>query len=152
MNRRFFPAAALLAIAILVGGAAPILAHCQIPCGIYGDERVMSEMEEHIQTIEKGMNEINELSKDPGANANQLTRWIMNKDTHAQDIQQITLDYFLAQRVKLDEAGKESYDKKLALLHQVIVYAMKCKQTTDLSNVEALRKSLHEFKHLYFGE
>lgn len=152
MKRRFFPVAVLLAIAMLVAWTAPIFAHCQIPCGIYGDERVMSEMEEHIQTIEKGMNQINELAKDPGANANQLTRWVMNKETHAKEIQQIALDYFLAQRVKLDEAGQDSYDKKLALLHQVIVHAMKCKQTTDLANVEALKKSLADFKALYFAE
>lgn len=152
MTTRTLFAAGILTIAVLVAGSAPALAHCQIPCGIYGDQRVMSEMEEHITTIEKGMNQINELSKDAGANANQLSRWVMNKEDHAKEIQQIALDYFLAQRVKLDEAGKESYDKKLALLHQVIVYAMKCKQTTDLANVEALRKSLANFKTLYFGE
>ena len=46
--------------------------------------------------------------------------------------------------------GKDAYDKKLALLHQIIVYAMKCKQTTDLANVESLRKSLAAFKAVYF--
>lgn len=152
MQTKSFTWVAGLTIVAAAIGSAPALAHCQIPCGIYGDQRVVSEMEEHITTIEKGMNQINELAKDPGANANQLTRWVMNKETHAKEIQQIALDYFLAQRVKLDEAGQESYNKKLALLHQVIVHAMKCKQTTDLAHVEALKKSLADFKALYFGE
>jgi hypothetical protein len=152
MNTRALFALGILTLAVFALGSAPAFAHCQIPCGIYGDQRVVSEMEEHIMTVEKGMNQINELSKDPGANANQLTRWVINKDEHAQEIQQIALDYFLAQRVKLDEAESESYNKKLALLHQIIVYSMKCKQTTDLANVEALKKSLAEFKALYFAD
>ena len=152
MKTKILLSAAALIVATILAASAPALAHCQIPCGIYGDQRVVSEMEEHITTIEKGMNQINELAKDPGANANQLTRWVMNKETHAKEIQQIALDYFLAQRVKLDEAGQESYNKKLALLHQVIVHAMKCKQTTDLAHVEDLKKSLADFKALYFGE
>lgn len=141
----------VLSTILLLGAPSPgPAAHCQIPCGIYGDERVMAELEEHVATVEKAMNQVNGLSKDPKANVNQLTRWVMNKETHAQKIQQIALDYFLAQRVKLDEAGTESYGKKLALLHRIVVHAMKCKQTTDLDNVEALRKSLAEFKALYF--
>lgn len=152
MKTRNTVAIAMLGVAALATTPTALRAHCQIPCGIYGDHRVVHEIEEHIQTIEKAMNQVAELSKDPGTNANQLTRWVMNKEAHAQEIQQIALDYFLAQRVKLDEAAEEGYNEKLAFLHQVIVYAMKCKQTTDLANVEALKKSLAAFAELYFGE
>jgi nickel superoxide dismutase len=34
----------------------------------------------------------------------------------------------------------------------MLVYAMKAKQTTDLSNVEKLRSLLKEFKTAYLGE
>jgi len=36
-------------------------------------------------------------------------------------------------------------------LHKMMLAAMKCKQTTDVANVENLRKLLKEFETLYFG-
>jgi len=98
-------------------------------------------------TIEKACKEIVALSANPGENAQQLTRWIINKDSHAQAIQEKVLNYFLAQRLKLpeDEAGKKAYLEKLTLCHEVIVTAMKCKQSTDLANVKKLHDLLHSF-------
>jgi hypothetical protein len=128
-------------------------AHCQIPCGIFDDNNVISSMNTDYVTIEKAVTQIKELSKDPAANAHQITRWIINKESHAQDIQEKVLNYFLAQRLKLPEtdADKELYAKKLALCHEVIVAAMKCKQSTDTANVEKLYELLHTFGEL-FGE
>ena len=37
-------------------------AHCEIPCGIYGDEGRFDALLENATTIEKSMNEINKLS------------------------------------------------------------------------------------------
>ena len=37
-------------------------------------------------------------------------------------------------------------------MHQLIVYAMKSKQTTDVANVEAMSKALTTFEDSYFGE
>ena len=99
-------------------------------------------------TIEKASAQIIELSKDPAANAHQLTRWINNKESHAQSIQEKVLNYFLAQRLKADD---ESYVEKLKLCHSVIVTAMKCKQSTDKENVEKLHDLLHSFQDS-FGE
>ena len=60
----------------------------------------------------------------------------------------------MAQRIKLvvKAEGKayEEYVKKLTLLHQMLVYSMKAKQTTDLLNVEKLRSLLAEFRTVYF--
>lgn len=133
----------------LMGMATSGFSHCQIPCGIYGDDTRMTILAEHITTVEKAMKKIGEEAK--AGNHNQVTRWVMNKESHAQEIQQIVLDYFLAQRVKPPKDAKEkgSYYRKLEHLHKLIVHAMKAKQTTDLAHVEALRKHLHEFGHLY---
>lgn len=129
-------------------------AHCQIPCGIYGDQRVFEELEENIQTVAKSMKTIVELSVDPGKNINQLVRWVNNKDVHANKIMETVLNYFLAQRVKIpetDDAGAMSvYYRKLAILHQIVVHSMKAKQTTDLKNVEKLSALLGEFEDIYF--
>ena len=58
-------------------------AHCEIPCGIYGDSVRIALLYEHIETIEKSMNQINELSKSENPDYNQLVRWVMNKEEYA---------------------------------------------------------------------
>jgi len=129
-------------------------AHCEIPCGIYGDSLRIDLMEEHIRTIEKSMNQIIELSKEGDKNYNQLVRWIVNKEEHAKKLQDIVSQYFLHQRIKPVEPENEEaykkYVKHLTLLHELQVYAMKAKQTTDLKYIEKLRAALKEFEKAYF--
>ncbi len=130
--------------------------HCQIPCGIYGDEMRFDMLREHITTIEKSMNQIMKLSEEDPKNMNQIVRWVQNKDDHANMFSSILHEYFLAQRIKLvedenDEEAMEEYKHKLVLLHELIVYAMKCKQTTELDNVEKLKELVDEFYEAYFG-
>jgi nickel superoxide dismutase len=129
--------------------------HCQIPCGIYGDEMRFQMIEEDIETVEKGMKQIVELSKEGDKNYNQIVRWVSNKDEHAGRIQEIVHQYFMSQR--LAPVGKENIDayrrylEKLELLHQMLFYAMKAKQTTDLNYVEKLRSALRSFRKVYFA-
>lgn len=120
-------------------------AHCEIPCGIYDDGARMTMILEHASTIEKSMKEITKLEK--GGNSNQLVRWVSNKEKHADELQHIVTQYFMTQRIKFDAAD---YDKKLAALHKMLIFSMKCKQTTDLGNVEKLRAAAEEFHKLYF--
>lgn len=122
-------------------------AHCEIPCGIYTDEMRVEMIEEHCKTIEKSMTQIVGLSNDPGKAANQLTRWIVNKEAHADEIQEIVTQYFMTQRIK---PGQAQYEKKLTLLHGMLLEAMKCKQTTEADHVAQLRRQLAEFSKLYF--
>jgi nickel superoxide dismutase len=134
---------------------AEVFAHCQIPCGIYNDELRFQLLEEDFTTIEKSMQEIVRLSQENPVNYNQLVRWITNKEEHANKIQEIVNFYFLTQRIKpvesTDQKAYQEYTHKLSLLHQLLVYAMKAKQTTDLANVEKLRSLLKEFHEAYFG-
>lgn len=129
----------------------PILGHCQIPCGIYNDAARFTELAEHITTIEKSMKLIGELQAKPTENANQLIRWVMNKEQHADAITEILTKYFLQQRVKTDEADTDakSYHAKLAAIHKMMVLSMKAKQTIDSAHTDALKKTLHDFQHLY---
>ena len=141
----------------LVSGlfAATSWAHCQVPCGIYTDEMRFEMISEHIDTIEKSMNQIQELSTANPLNYNQIVRWVNNKEKHAQEIQDIADHYFLTQRVKPVAEDHEKYDfyiSSLKLLHGMLVTAMKTKQTTDLAHVEALRKLNSDYKALYFKE
>ena len=122
-------------------------AHCEIPCGIYNDEMRITMIMEHIATVEKSMNQIMEIEKEKQHHANQLVRWIMNKERHADEIQEIVTQYFMTQRIKVDA---KNYEKKLGLLHQILVYSMKCKQTTNVDYPHKLRLLVQEFHTLYF--
>jgi len=126
-----------------------VSAHCEIPCGIYDDQMRVTMIAEHISTIEKSMNQILDIQKEKNHNANQLVRWVMNKENHADELQEIVSQYFMTQRIKFDA---KDYDKKVGLLHQMLVYAMKCKQTTDLENIQKLRDALKGFEALYFAK
>jgi nickel superoxide dismutase len=142
---------------LAVAGIAPLVySHCQIPCGIYDDPARLAMIAENITTIEKAMKSIEELSVQPKPNMNQIVRWVNVKDEHAEDIAHIVSYYFMAQRIKpvdkSDAAGYEKYIKQITLLHEMLVYSMKAKQTTDLANVEKLRSLLADFRNAYPGE
>jgi nickel superoxide dismutase len=128
--------------------------HCQIPCGIYDDQMRFDMIAEHITTIEKSMKLITELSGQTNANMNQIVRWVQNKDMHADELSEIVTHYFMAQRLSLppedNVKAHDEYVKKLTLLHKMLVYSMKAKQTTDLVYVEKLRSTLAEFRSAYF--
>jgi nickel superoxide dismutase len=132
----------------LLFSISTVSAHCEIPCGIYDDQLRTQLIAEHAMTIEKSMKQIMELSKANPVDYNQLVRWVTNKDNHATEIQHIVSQYFMTQRIKPDQ---EKYSEKLILLHKMLIAAMKCKQTTDLSHVNALRAYLKEFELLYLG-
>lgn len=142
---------------LAVAGIAPLVySHCQIPCGIYDDPARLAAIAENITTIEKAMKSIEELSAQQKPNMNQIVRWVNVKDEHAEDVAHIVSYYFMAQRIKpvdkSDAAGYEKYVKQITLLHEMLVYSMKAKQTTDLANVEKLRSLLADFRNAYPGE
>ncbi len=135
---------------------APAVFHCQVPCGIYGDSMRIDMLMEDAATIEKGMKTLQDMDKEASPSKNQMVRWVMNKDDHSQAIQDQVAAYWLAQRIKAPAAdaggdAKDKYHRQLALLHGITVAAMKCKQTTDLANVESIRKLALEFSGTYFS-
>ena len=137
----------LLVLMLNVGLVYP---HCQVPCGIYDDAVRIVMVKEDFATISKAMGEIKSLSvKSDPLSFNQLNRWIMTKEEHAYNIQRVVTDYFLTQRIK---SKNKNYDKHLKLLHELLVSAMKCKQTVDSQNVDKGLKSLDKFVNVYFDD
>ena len=134
--------------------ASMVYSHCQIPCGIYGDPARFDMIVENMTSIEKSMKRITGLSQQDKPDFNQIIRWVHKKEKHADELSHIVTCYFMAQRIKpADKAeGKayEGYVEKLTLLHGMLVYSVKAKQTTDLSNVEKLKALLAEFRIAYF--
>ena len=141
----------LIILFLLLQGS--LLAHCQVPCGIYNDAARIVQIQEDFSTIQKAMNKIRELSEQQDATSmNQMTRWILTKEEHASKIQKVVSDYFLTQRIKVKTEGPEYdlYVKQTISLHQILVSAMKCKQTVDLKNVDYGLDLIETFIDLYF--
>ena len=127
-----------------------LFAHCQIPCGIYSDAMQIIQIQEDLSTIEKAMGMINSLSEKSGPQSfNQLNRWIVSKEKHAQNIQDIISEYFLTQRIK---QSSKNYENELITLHQLLVSVMKCKQDVNEANVRKSNELLDNFSKLYFDE
>jgi nickel superoxide dismutase len=156
MKKIYLKTIVLIALlTVLMTSATDLYAHCEVPCGIYGDSTRFALLKEHIDTMEKSINQIKTLQTETPINFNQLNRWITNKELHADKFGEIVTQYFMRQRIKTSEtAGKlGNYDKeyvqKLVLLHEMYVYSMKVKQSLDLSNIETLKMVLKRFESLY---
>ena len=87
-----------------------------------------------------------DLAKADAGHYNQLIRWINNKEEHAGKLQHIVSRYFMTQRISAED---EKYTEKISVLHQILVEAMKCKQTVDTAHVKALRELVDRFETLY---
>ncbi|UCG61534.1 MAG: superoxide dismutase [Candidatus Zixiibacteriota bacterium] len=147
-------AALFLMFSLLLPAVA--LSHCEIPCGIYDDRTRITLLNEHIATIEKSMDQIVSLSAEGDKNYNQLVRWVTNKEDHADKFMEIVTQYFMTQRIKpADPSDNESFDRyqeSLRLLHEMLVHAMKCKQTTDKAHTAKLSELVDKFANLYFEQ
>merc|ERR1712127_95275 len=130
--------------------------HCQVPCGIFDDPKLVAEVREAVATIQKAMVQINELSMEMSAlNINQITRWVNTKEEHAGKIITLMSEYCLCQRVKPVGAPKSPFKEEkdyIAALqghHAVMLAAVKCKQTVDEANAAALEAAAAEMSKMY---
>ncbi|CAA6678188.1 MULTISPECIES: superoxide dismutase [Ni] [unclassified Lentimonas] len=122
-------------------------AHCEVPCGIYNDGARVESMLEDAATIAKATKMMAELEgKTDAQSINQMTRWVANKEEHAQKIIDTISNYFLTQRVKADQ---EDYKERLVKHHTVIVNAMKAKQNADSKYATALAESIEALTAYY---
>ena len=140
-----------LSIAIVSLSATIALAHCQVPCGIYGDQLRFQQMLEDEQTISKAQVTINELTggEIDAQAVNQMVRWTTTKEDHATRIQNTIAEYFLAQRIKPDN---EKYTAQLKAAHGVMIAAMKAKQSADPATAKTLEKAIFDLYRAYEGK
>jgi len=137
-------------LALLLAPVRFVLAHCEVPCGIYDDQLRFVQMLEDTKTIAKAGNQIGELAgKTDAQSVNQVTRWVATKEQHATNTQHIIAQYFMTQRIKAD---KEGYDVKLKAAHAVMVSAMKTKQTSDPEAAHDLEHAILDFYRAYEGK
>ena len=146
-----------LSIVLIILTSSVLFSHCQVPCGIYDDAARIKQIQEDITTIQKAMKNINELSNNKSVpqDLNQLVRWVNTKEEHAQHIQDVIMQYFLAQRVKPKNVNDEGYTKYVSLTiscQKIIFHAMKCKQNTEVSYSEILLKEVNLLIDSYFDD
>ena len=138
---------AALAALLLSLSASAVRSHCQIPCGIYDDSARVVSMLEDVATIRKAVAQIADLAgKADPQSQNQIVRWVMNKEQHAQRIIATISDYFLTQRVK---AKQEDYTERLRKHHAVIVAAMRAKQNANAEVVADLKSAVEALAPYY---
>eukprot|EP00239_Pterosperma_sp_CCMP1384_P006103 CAMPEP_0197845900 /NCGR_PEP_ID=MMETSP1438-20131217/2757_1 /TAXON_ID=1461541 /ORGANISM="Pterosperma sp., Strain CCMP1384" /LENGTH=169 /DNA_ID=CAMNT_0043457369 /DNA_START=78 /DNA_END=587 /DNA_ORIENTATION=- len=115
--------------------------HCQVPCGIFDDKRVVAKLKEDSTTIRKAQTEMADLGPkmDSVDGQNTFTRWVMYKEKHADDVINEIGYYFMCQRIPKWEWGSDE-DKMAALAvhHAVMVAAMKAKQGTNTATCDDL--------------
>ena len=132
--------------------------HCQVPCGIFDDPKLVAELLEACATIEKAMAQIQELygkmSEGPLV-LNQITRWINTKEEHCAKIIDLVSNYCLCQRCKpFGTPGspfktKEDYTDALLAHHAVMSAAMKAKQNVDPSFSAGLKHAVGDATLMY---
>ena len=138
---------AVIGLGMIVGFSSPAFSHCQVPCGIFDDHARVHQMLEDSVTVIKAASMMAELAgKTDAQSVNQMTRWVMNKETHAQKIIETISDYYLTQRVKTDQAD---YIERLKTHHAVMLAAMKAKQSADKSYGLALQKAIQDLEKYY---
>ena len=134
-----------------------ILGHCQVPCGIFDDPKLVAEIKEACATIRKAMVQINALTE-AGLTAqsiNQITRWVNTKEEHAKKIIDLVANYCLCQRVKPVGApgspftSEKDYMDGLKAHHNVMTAAMKSKQSVDLAAADALEHTVGDMAKMY---
>ena len=136
----------ILCLAFLFSLQQIASAHCQVPCGVYTDEMRFTMIEEDLQTIEKAMGQIVELSSGDAEAKAKAIRWVATKEEHATKIQETVSVYFMTQRIK---PTAENYVEKITTLHAMLISAMKCKQTLDVAHVKTSRELAAKFAGLY---
>ena len=140
-----------LSIAFVCAFTSLAMAHCQVPCGIYGDQLRFEQMLEDQHTIAKAQAQINEMTEGEitAQKVNQMARWVAAKEDHATKVQNTIAAYFMAQRIKADN---KNYVKQLTAAHAVMVAAMKCKQSADPETAEMLENKIFDLYRAYEGK
>jgi len=132
--------------------------HCQVPCGIFDDPKLASELREACATVEKAMAQITELYGKMAEGPlviNQMTRWVNTKEEHCAKIIDLVANYCLCQRcwpfghAKSPFKTKEDYMDALLAHHAVMTAAMKAKQAVEPSASAALKHAVEDAVKMY---
>ena len=127
--------------------------HCQVPCGIFDDPAMVSEIKQACATIRKAISESANLHpqfRSGPLAINQMVRWINTKEEHCDKIISIVSEYCLCQRVKSANFNSEAdYLQALKVHHIVMQAAMKAKQSMDEGACKDLEHAVDDLAKMY---
>jgi len=131
--------------------------HCQVPCGIFDDPKLVAELKEACATITKATAQIGELFNGSmtAQTFNQATRWVNTKEEHCSKIITLVGEYCLCQRIKpLSDPktpfkAEDEFVEALKAHHAVMTAAMKAKQSTDPATTTALAAAIDLMSKMY---
>ena len=131
--------------------------HCQVPCGIFDDPKLVAEIMEAVTTITKCAAQVTEIFAGTldAKSFNQATRWTNTKEEHCGKIITLVSEYCLAQRIKpladpkTPFKSEDEYVEALKAHHAVMQSAMKCKQTVDPALCEKLSADIDLISKMY---
>jgi len=131
--------------------------HCQVPCGIFDDPKLVAELKEACATITKAAAQITEIfgGQMDAQKFNQATRWVNTKEEHCGKIITLVGEYCLCQRVKPLKDPKtpfkteDEYVSALTAHHDVLTAAMKAKQSAGPEAASALDAAIDVMSKMY---
>ena len=131
--------------------------HCQVPCGIFDDPKLVADLKEASATITKAITQTNELFSGAmtAQTFNQASRWVATKEEHCSKIISLVAEYCLCQRVKpISDAktpfkSEEEYVEALKAHHAVMAKAVKAKQSATPADAVALAEAIDVVSKMY---
>lgn len=133
----------LLSSLFLMGS---LMAHCQMPCGIYHDDMVYDQIDQYVETMVKAVAKIKDSKSTTPESRNEYVRWIMTKDRLSDDAAQLITTYFLMQKIKPNE---EETAKKVLSAHKLLFQIVCIKQTVDFKSVSDFAEEWEKFKLMF---
>lgn len=126
-----------------------LIAHCQLPCGIYHDDMVYDQIDQYVETMFKGITVMNDSKFDTAIERNEFVRWVMEKDHESNEAAHLILTYFLQQKIK---PGETDTPKRLESAHRLLFLLVQIKQQTNIELVKQFAKEWDAFKLFFHRE
>lgn len=133
---------------IMISWSCPLqlMAHCQMPCGIYHDEMVFDQIDQFVETTVKAISVMQESAFSTVQDRNAFVRWVMQKDKNADETAHLITTYFLQQKIKPHE---EDTTKRVLSAHLLLFYLVQIKQTVDYKVVNDFYEEWERFKLMF---
>lgn len=126
-----------------------LIAHCQMPCGIYHDEMVFDQIDQFVETTVKAISVMEDNPFKTVQDRAAFVRWVVQKDKGADDVAHLITTYFLQQKIK---PGEDDTVKRVLSAHQLLFYLVQIKQNVDLKVVNDFYEEWERFKLMFHVE
>lgn len=138
--------ALFIGIIALICRTASLMAHCQMPCGIYHDEMVFNQIDQYIETMYKGITELKNSQFSTPFERNNFIRWVVLKENASNEMANLITEYFLQQKIKPGEADTA---KRLVSAHKMLFQLTAIKQNVNIKMIEDFADEWESFKQMF---